>query len=249
MPDKEILKHGELARGFVPEADVFQPSVSQAEGAEISLTRAGFMEAALEDPRVLRRVGVWIGLLREYAQLVATGAAPPTLDIGPDVIRLVRDELGLPWPWVAVDLLTTIHRMDELKVDEPVQAMPPAWEIAVLSPLFTIEVQDGDATDDVRAELLRALTALDHAEAAAKGKRQQKGPRGAGDYLRTWGRWYYEARVRRPAKSIRAIAAAHHAAQAHVRDLGDTEHHDDRKHVRKAIAKAERLLSLGAYSF
>lgn len=231
------------------EFDLFGPGVSQAEAQRALLVRAGFMAALLTDARVLRRLSHWLIRVREYAEREVAGTAPPGLDvIGEEGVRFVRDELGLRWPWVWGDLIETMHGMGNLGISDPVKAAPPPGTAAILSPPFMIEVKDGDgvSTDEAMAELLRVMHVVQDAEAAVKAERRSQSPRGGGEHLRTWGKWFYEARVRRPVKSVRALAAQYHQDAGHH---GPPKDHDDRKHVGEAIEEAQRLLSLGAYTF
>jgi hypothetical protein len=180
------------------------------------------------------------------------GTAPPGLDIiGEEGVRFVRDELGLRWPWVWGDLIETMHRMGNLEITDPAEAVPPPGTAEILSPPFKIEVKDGDgvSTDEAMAELVRVVRLIQDAEAAVKSARRQQPPKGGGEHLRTYGKWFYEARVRRPVRSVRALAAEYHEAEGHHQDLRIDKKHDDRKHVGDSIVEAERLLSLGAYTF
>lgn len=192
------------------------------------------MEALLGDPRVVRCLTGWVEQL----------AADPDALNTDDVLPLV-EELGLRWPWCVVGLLEVFHRMVLLKITDPREALPPV-EAAVMAPamVLTFRTEVGEATDVARERLTeiyaQSIAALDSAEAAAAGGHMPR--RDA--HLRMRGRWFYEARVAVPQKSITALAAANHGESEH---FGRFEDCDCRKQVRDGIREAERLLNLGEY--
>jgi hypothetical protein len=223
-------------RAFIPVADLLLPDVSLNEGQRVFLVREGFMEALVHDPRVLRFFESWIAAARAGAPF-------------DDPTSFVADELGLRWPWCTVGLMETFHRMVLLVKDfDPAKALPPPGEAVVLAPpiKLTFRTKDGESVQSARFRLLSlvvdALVLFDETEKPVDGA--DRAPRKDTEYLRTWGRWFYEARVRKPPTTIMAIATEHHAASRHP---GKFEDHDCRKQVREGIAEAEHLLSRGAY--
>jgi hypothetical protein len=220
------------------EADDFKPNVSPLEARRALDVRRVFMEALLSDPRVVR------GLTRWFEQLAVNH---PNFD----VLSLVQDELGLRWPWCAVTILQAFHQMiprwtkaaeaareaagggeQLLEISfsvEPSEVLP-SEEAAVHAPPLGMyfETTEDEGADEAAAR----LTALYEAAMAELVRAQQAS--GGRSSRGEWGRWFYEARVAQPPKSINAIAKQNHV---------------DRKTVRAGIRTAEQLLSLGAYAF
>jgi hypothetical protein len=230
-----VFQPDSAERAFVPEADALGARVDLNTGRRAIAVRAGFMEALIADPRVVLRFHGWVEQL---------ATAPDTLNTD-DVLPLVLEELGLRWPWCAMDILDTLHRMITLKIDDPVKAFPPMAAGVLAPPMVTVfEIQEGEAVDAVRARWQQLSAAvlgeLDAAEEAVASGRIPKGEQ----HLRLWGRWFYEARVKRPAEPVIKIAARHHVDAGHP---GRFENHDCRKQVRRAIDESERLLNLGEY--
>jgi hypothetical protein len=232
-----VFRPDSVVRAFVAEADALGAGIDLNTGRRAIAVRAGFMEALIVDPRVLVR-------FREWLEQLAT--APDTLNTD-TVLPLVLEELGLRWPWCAMDILDTLHRMITLKIDDPVKALPPMTAGVLAPPMaafFEIEEGGGETVDEACArweELDRTVRAeLSAAKEAAAGGRTPKGEQ----HLRLWGRWFYEARVKRPAEPVVKIAARHHLDAGHS---GRFENHDCRKQVRHAIEESERLLNLGEY--
>lgn len=224
-------------RNFVVEADLLAPDVTLAEGARVIAVRTGFLRALVMDPRIERLFASWVTELEKYAAAAAkvgADAKDPVFEVEP----LLKD-LKVPytwWPWCYVELGHTFQRMITHKIADPAQALPASGEAAVLAPpMLTFATEEGESTDESR-EHLRALvahaeTALMKAEEDAGGRRAPKDDQG---YLRTWGRWFYEARIRRPPRTIAELAAENHAARAHrggfvvgaTRSSSDEEEHD-----------------------
>ena len=216
------------------EADALGAGIDLNTGRRAIAVRAGFMEALIADPRVIRQLDGWLEQLATAADTLNTDT----------VLPLVLEELGLRWPWCAMDILDTMHRMITLKIDDPVKALPPMTAGVLASPMVTVfEIQEGEVVDAARARWLQlsaaVLAELDAAEEAVVGGRTPKGEQ----HLRLWGRWFYEARVKRPADPVSRIAARHHVDAGHP---GRFEDHC-RKQVRQAIDEAQRLLNLGQY--
>lgn len=243
MPGDEIPRED---HGFLPENDVFKLGTSRADCQRALVARAGFMEGLVRDRPALDRFGAWLAQVRDYAALEATGAAPSEPDFIPDAVQLVRKGLRLRWPWVVWELIVILNRMVRFQLDHPVKAVPPPRGVGVMAPvaplLTILHVEEGDTTDEVRARLRGAERLLKAAEAASGD--QGTAPREDTSYLRTWGRWYYEARVQKPPKSVRALAAERCQAEGHRKG------HDCRKYVTNtALREAERLLNLSEYTF
>src|SRR2546422_632954 len=78
-------------RAFVPEADVLA-RVDLNTGRRAVAVRAGFMEALVGDPRIVRLFTGWLEQLAANPESLTTN----------DALPLVRNELGLPWPWCVV---------------------------------------------------------------------------------------------------------------------------------------------------
>ncbi|HUF93614.1 MAG TPA: hypothetical protein VMR23_14655 [Candidatus Limnocylindria bacterium] len=223
-------------RRVVAELDLFRPDVRMEEAHRSLLVRGGFMEALLGDPRVIRQFTTW-----------CERAFKPKgkVDVD-DALEFVRDELGVSWPWCVEGIVTAWVRMARAGrivstegatavVEFPDADADLGEEAAVLAPPLVVwfTTHDGEATDEalerwkdvdaaVRGELTRA-------EAAHAG-----GPRGKQpDDHRARGRWFYQARVARPPRSINAIARENSVARATVRN---------------GVNGAHRLLDLGKYS-
>jgi len=247
---KEFVVDGDPDwRAYMPEADEL-PAASTAEAQRILEVRAGFMEALVHDPRVVALFQGWVDQAQQSAR-AAAGAVPPEL-VFDDIMPLVEVELGLRWPWVAIELLHTFHRMIELQIADPARALPPAGAVGVLAPQFKFDfaVEDGESTAEVRAKLAllvsEVLALLRKVEAEADAGPPHKAPRKDTGYLRTRGRWFYEMRVRRPPAKITPLAAEYHATQGHPGRFVD---HDCRKQIRDGLREAERLLALNSYIF
>lgn len=248
---KEFIVDGDPDwRAYMPEADEL-PAANTGEAQRILEVRAGFMEALVHDPRVIALFQGWVDQARQYSARAAGGAVPPEL-VFDDIVPLVEVELGLRWPWVAIELLHTFHRMIELQIGDPAGALPPAGAVGVLAPQFKFDfaVEDGESTAEVRARLAllvsEVLALLRKVEAEADAGPPHKAPRKNTSYLRTYGRWFYEMHVRRSPGKITSLAAEYHATQGHH---GRFEDHDCRKQVREGLRQAERLLALNSYIF
>lgn len=139
-------------RAYLEEADEL-PAASSAEAQRILEVRAGFMEALVHDPRVIALFEGWLGQLAHYGELEDRGEGP--VDPVFDVLPLVQVELGVRWPWVAVELLHTFHRMVQLRIADPVKALPEPGSPGVLAPRFELgfTVEHGESTEEARARL------------------------------------------------------------------------------------------------
>jgi hypothetical protein len=230
-------------------ADAFTPGATTAEAARALAVRAGFMEALVRDPRVIRLLTSWVNQLVRWDEGVKANGQARRLVLKPkgSLLRLVLEELELSWAWLPVEIMHVFHRMVQLKEPDPAAALARPTSVGVAAPPLsvTFATGDGETTEqawarlqalcaDVRAEFDRATKEL------ARGWAPKDGAR-----LRTWGRWYYEARVAHPPKTIMALAIDNHRRARHPGLFGD---HDCRKQVRDGIKQAGRLLGLGAYT-
>jgi hypothetical protein len=149
------------------------------------------------------------------------------------VLSLVRDELGLPWPWCAVGLLEAFHRtvlgVEALPREEVAVHAPPvaAW---FPPPLDGEGLDENEARwDALNAEMKARFAEARHA-ASSPDRFRARPP----EQLRLYARWFYAHRVAQPRCSINALAKVTRK---------------DRKSVRQGIRTAEQLLDLGAYKF
>ncbi len=81
MPDDEILDAGDPGRGYAGWADDFQDSVTAADGQRIVQVRAGFLEALVQDPRVLRALPAWLKKAQEADQVLREAAERAEKDL------------------------------------------------------------------------------------------------------------------------------------------------------------------------
>lgn len=224
---------------YVPELDDFQGDVTLAEAQTALAVRQGFLRALVNDPRVTR----WL-TDRARAAVEARRIAPNHLD---GLLKLVRDELGLNWPWCNERIIevfaammhgAAVHDLEggrvEVEIPEPHEVQEPQLEAGVHAPptIACFMTQEGEAVDDAlqrAAAFYRDLVhhLLSAAAPAAGGRASHDHER-----LRLLGRWYYENRVARPRQSINALAKIYRR---------------DRKVIRDGIRKAGVLLSLGAF--
>lgn len=160
-------------------------------------------------------------------------------DVGSDAIEFVKS-LGLPWPWLAGELLwmfflefygfvTGREFVEEVSVDPVAQVAPPT------------ELQYSSRPDETAREALARLLEEVHEVIKRLAEPIAELPRGRvpanldaeyEDGVGRYGRWFYRQRIR--GESINAIA----------RDA-----HFDRATVRYGLREAERLLGLTRYTF
>lgn len=230
---------GELGRAYVAELDDFRPGVTIEDAQRAVAVRCGFVEAMLGDPRVIQLLTKWVGRL----------ASNPTRFTTDDALPFVREQLGLRWPWCVDDILRAFHALvtgRQARGDGPIE-LEFELDAAVRAPalMFVFMTEEGEDVSTARARLTEkyqaALAELAKAEQAATGGRSARKT----DHLQRWGRWFYEARVAAPQRSLAAIAAENHRAVGHPSRFDDC---DCRKAVREGIRTAERLLSLSAYA-
>ena len=123
--------------------------------------------------------------------------------------HLVREELGLDWPWVMGALLRTTIRMLKEGIADPGAALPEVGDYTICSPTFKIEVGQGIPIDEVIEELRDLVATLEkmRADTGASDAARRHAVRSSDDTaIRAWGRWYYERVVK--GTSERAVARA-----------------------------------------
>ncbi len=229
---------------YIAWADGLTEAVDPADGQRIGLVRAGFLEALVEDPRVIDRLPALLAAMEKLHKAIEiSGRDHPdteqaTREFSGINEHLVREKLRLDWPWVMGALLRTTSRMIQEGIEDPRAALPPVGDYTVVSPPFKIEVGSGIPLAEVIEELRGLLTKLE-AMAANTGDDQARrhAVRSSDDAnIRAWGRWYYERVVKpeSPKTSERAVAKAYGK---------------DRKTIREGVAEARRLLSLSIPRF
>jgi hypothetical protein len=167
--------------------------------------------------------------------------------IAPDVVTFVRDELGLPWPWVAIELCQVLV----LEAMGIICGGPwhMTWHVELEDPAapdlrFTFEVQPGETISTAHRRFIdEANTFSTRLEEAAPAVEVGRVPSDlsheARDGVGEYARWFYRHRV--CGESIRSIAREYHTARSHRRAFDAC---DCRKAVRYGLGQAERLLSL-----
>ena len=228
-PEPEEIFQEDGSRGFVPWADNFGPGVSLRDAQRAMAARLGFMEELLRDPRVVDRFCLWLDALK---------AAPPELEF--DVAALL-EELGIAEGWCLMQVLEAFQRMIVRKSPEAATDLPPT-ELLVHAPsvVLFLRTEPGESTTELRERLealhSAAIAQIDEAEDAVRGG---AAPKGEGEHLRRWGRWYYAARIAQPPRNITDLARENHADAKHVRPF---EACDCRRQINKGIAEAESLI-------
>lgn len=225
-PPCEVFHEDSVDREFFPVADLFQPHVGLTQARAAVTVQQEVLAALLADPRVLALFGRW------HEQLAS---APQRLNTD-GVLSLVRDELGLPWPWCAAGLLEAFHRtilgVEALPQEEETEVAVHAPPLAAWFP----PAADGESLDEAEArwDALNAEMKARFAEARnpapAPGLFRARPP----EQFRLYARWFYAHHVAQPRSSINALAKAARR---------------DRKSVRQGIRNAKLLLDLGAYRF
>lgn len=222
--------------------DDVQETVGPADGQKITLVRAGFLEQLVEDPRVIKRLPDLLEATQALAEALEAGGRTH-----PDVARvnlgcrriseqLVREELGLDWPWVQGAVFRTVIRMLKRELPDMHAGLPPLGEFVVYSPTIRIKVGPGIPIDEVIQEIRDLLTRLEQiqAEAMKPDPVRRHAVRSEDEArIRAWGRWYYRRFVF-PKITERALAR---------------DEQKDRRTIRVGVAEAKRLLSLGSYRF
>jgi hypothetical protein len=225
------------ARDYGPDSWAFRlrPRSSRTDLLRFGYVVEGLRGALREDPRVLERVAGW------RSGVTATFPSVGEAEIE-QACLFVRDELGLPWPWVAYDLLLSYAPGAESLSLWPRQIVipPPVTVHSEQVPGETI----AEARDRIIIACGEALARLDAVERRLLGRgRRGKAPKNDGEHLRDWGRWFYEVRVRKH-RSVSAVARSLLAHRNHVgADLLDC---GCRNAVRDGVEEARRLLSLAA---
>lgn len=225
-PPRDVFHEDSVGREFFPVADLFQPHVGLAQARAAVTVQQEVLAALLADPRVLALFGRW------HEQLAA---APQRLNTD-GVLSLVRDELGLPWPWCAVGLLEAFHRTslgaEALSREEETEVAVHAPPLAAWFP----PPLDGESLDEneARWDALNAEMKARFAEARHAAPSADRFRARPPEQLRLYARWFYAHRVAQPRCSINALAK---------------DARQDRKSVREGIRTAEQLLGLGAYRF
>jgi hypothetical protein len=210
--------------------------------------RAGFMEALLSDERVTALFERWALLaatvLRDARKSPGHSGRALARRLAPEAKRFVTENLGLTWPWCALELFEVFLRMVLLGQRDPVTARRKLVANLFAPPVSLVsEAVAGESIAEAKARLTEAWwRAIEVLDQAAKPK-IKAAPRAPSDSkrLELWGRWYYDATVRRPARSITSLARDYHQQQEHVRRFEDC---DCRKGPRLAIRQAARLLDL-----
>ncbi|MBM4114169.1 MAG: hypothetical protein FJ253_12500 [Phycisphaerae bacterium] len=199
----------------------------------------GFMGALLTDPRVDElRPEIASALGVAWPSSPGADPLPVAMERVPKELRaradqFARETLGLPWSWAGRTLLVWIAR-DIVAVDRfsvaSVPAPPIAWRFAT---------RDGESCADARARLRTEYEQMDRALRAHEREPGERLPK-HGDHLETWGRWFYEARVQKPPRSVSAIAGELDNHRRHVEPLTDC---GCRQTVTDGIAAVARLFN------
>jgi hypothetical protein len=226
---------------YIDWADSLTVPVVAADGQRLGLVRAGFLDALVEDPRVIERLPDLLAAMEKLRTAIDTSgrAHPDTQQANREFCgineRLVREELRLDWPWVMGALLRTTLRMIRDEIEDPRAALPEVGDYTICSPPFKIEVGQGIPLDEVIDEVRDLLAHLEEmrADTGASDAARRHAVRASEEAdVRAWGRWYYERVIKKT--SERAVARAESK---------------DRKTIRDGVEKATRLLSLGIPRF
>jgi hypothetical protein len=162
----------------------------------------------------------------------------PPFDLAGEAVTFVK-QLGLPWPWLALELMS--HYLE--RVSGSVSGVVFKHELSVVAsdaPAPRVELhfvtEDGEMTGAAIQRLFSEVARVyDQLESARlpRGKMPNK----TAEVLRRRTRWFYRHRVRRD--GILTIA----------RSEFEHEPQNRRREIQGGIAEIQRLLSLTRYSF
>jgi hypothetical protein len=214
------------------------------------------MAALVVEPRVIALYEGWCARLLPPIQAVvrthAAGRPTRPLVVGlrtqwranaREALRLVRDDLGLAWPWCAMELISTFANMLHIHDVSPVAARI-ALEHVVLAPPLIVPRSAPPPDETLEEMLLRLAAPLVAALEYINAKRDDPMGWAVADEekYRRWGRWFYETLVKQPKESVSALAAKHCAVEHANTNL--SADHDCRKRVRYGITEARRVLDV-----
>jgi hypothetical protein len=243
-PPEVLFREDSGERVFAPEFDLFRSDVNLKTARNALAVRHGFIEALIADPRVAALLAAWVERL----------IADPGNFTTDDVIPLVNQELGLQrWRWCFSAICDVFNEMVRTKsatvrIDEEVVIHAPPLAVWFVTEFGETLDEARERWNEINAGVIAEFA---EAEKAADGGQVAKSE----DLLKTWGRWYYEAKVLRPPRTITSLAAENHDKRKHPGRFvvgatrGDTngEAHDCRKGINDGIDRAEELLSLGGF--
>lgn len=165
--------------------------------------------------------------------------------VNPTPHHLVQRTLGLPWPWVAIELVDSFYRSVHAIATgrvivrrlwaEPTYPRAPAQGF-VFAPSADEPARNARRRfERESAEYRQALLGVERSEADGRFRK------GCEQIVRD-AQWFYRARVKHPADSIRVLAQAYHASTHGDRAVSGRT--DSRSVVQNGIKRAERLLDL-----
>jgi hypothetical protein len=184
--------------------------------------------------RAARRSFAWIVLSKRKGL-----AQPPD----PDPVLFVRDTLGLPWAWVALELHDTFVWSMLVRSGLVPPIIKGVWVERSADAVEPVSPEVGESQETYAARLVARGRALGKAEPGMPAKRA---PRKRQEPVRRWGEYFYRGKVRHPPESIRSLAKEFHRRKKHRQSVVECLDYD-RKRVRAGIREAERLLGLVQY--
>jgi hypothetical protein len=221
---------------------------SPADHHRFAAAASGFMGALLEDPRVTAlqaawradMESLWLRIAKSLVRGAGSGQVHAPLRPVEQAMRFVKQDLRIPWPWVAFTLM--LDGGFDVFTDLTGQTVPDrtfhARELVLAPPLVLLPIR-GESTEEQRERLEEAWHRLEVHEREvreASSLEASRAPKNQGAFLQ----WLYEADYRVPKRSHaelgRTLVA--HGDKAHTGVC------DCYKVIGRGIKEARRLFDL-----
>jgi hypothetical protein len=232
------------------------PVIIPADAERYRAVGEGFLTALAKDPRMRNLRDRWTA----RRDLVRRLGSPDSKD--PEVREVesaeeteawavLFHEFPLSW-WMAKRLLFSMLNQWKAAAkagvfpDDLVLKLQPLFSRDLVTISLEFESWPWESTKDARRRLMQEVKRqFQEAVRRAQTERRATGrrrPQKRSDSLRRWGRWFYEARVRKPRRTITELAKDLHAARRHDQSFDDC---GCRREVQRGLHEAERVLTLG----